>query len=50
MLSSITGGISVDESGNRLFLSDSNHHRIIIFAGNGKIVDCVCMIVFSEFN
>lgn len=37
------GCISVDEGGNRLFLSDSNHHRLIIFAGNGKILDCVCV-------
>ncbi|KAK2637092.1 hypothetical protein Ddye_031884 [Dipteronia dyeriana] len=35
------GCISADESGNRLFLSDSNHHRIIIFDGNGKILDCI---------
>ncbi|XAR60981.1 hypothetical protein NMG60_11034547 [Bertholletia excelsa] len=35
------GCISVDERGNRLFLSDINHHRIIIFDSNGKIVDCI---------
>ncbi|KAK9206381.1 hypothetical protein WN943_016656 [Citrus x changshan-huyou] len=35
------GCISADESGNRLFLSDSNHHRIIVFDGNGKILDCI---------
>ncbi|KAJ4728504.1 NHL repeat-containing protein 2 [Melia azedarach] len=35
------GCISADEDGNRLFLSDSNHHRIIIFDGNGKILDCI---------
>ncbi|XP_021274503.1 uncharacterized protein LOC110409476 [Herrania umbratica] len=33
--------ISVDESGERLFLSDSNHHRIIIFDGDGKILDSI---------
>ncbi|XWS31297.1 hypothetical protein CRYUN_Cryun23aG0065000 [Craigia yunnanensis] len=33
--------VSADESGERLFLSDSNHHRIIIFDGNGKILDCI---------
>ncbi|XVF57704.1 hypothetical protein PTKIN_Ptkin07bG0003400 [Pterospermum kingtungense] len=33
--------ISADESGERLFLSDSNHHRIIIFDGDGKILDCI---------
>ncbi|KAG6667580.1 uncharacterized protein LOC122315184 isoform X1 [Carya illinoinensis] len=35
------GCISADESGNRLFLSDTNHHRIIVFNGNGKILDCI---------
>ncbi|KAL7246942.1 hypothetical protein ACSBR2_001953 [Camellia fascicularis] len=35
------GCISVDERGNRLFLSDINHHRIIIFDDNGKILDCI---------
>lgn len=33
--------ISADEDGERLFLSDSNHHRIIIFDGDGKILDCI---------
>ncbi|KHG18798.1 NHL repeat-containing protein 2 [Gossypium arboreum] len=33
--------ISTDESGKRLFLSDSNHHRIIIFDGDGTILDCI---------
>ncbi|MCE0482594.1 hypothetical protein HAX54_041504 [Datura stramonium] len=35
------GGISVDESGNRLFLSDSNHHRVIVLDGNGMILDSI---------
>ncbi|KDP26399.1 hypothetical protein JCGZ_17557 [Jatropha curcas] len=35
------GCISADESGDRLFVSDSNHHRIIIFDRNGKIMDCI---------
>ncbi|XP_038704345.1 uncharacterized protein LOC120000365 isoform X1 [Tripterygium wilfordii] len=35
------GCISTDEGGERLFLSDSNHHRIIIFDGNGNILDCI---------
>ncbi|XP_043721954.1 uncharacterized protein LOC122669282 isoform X3 [Telopea speciosissima] len=35
------GCISVDENGNRLFLSDINHHRIIIFDADGKILDCI---------
>ncbi|OVA01596.1 hypothetical protein BVC80_9073g27 [Macleaya cordata] len=35
------GCISIDEIENRYFLSDSNHHRIIIFDGNGKILDCI---------
>ncbi|KAK4717788.1 hypothetical protein R3W88_016126 [Solanum pinnatisectum] len=35
------GGISVDESGNRLFLCDSNHHRVIVLDGNGMILDSI---------
>ncbi|XP_024030080.1 uncharacterized protein LOC21398315 [Morus notabilis] len=35
------GCISADESGDRLFISDSNHHRIIVSNGNGKILDCI---------
>ncbi|CAK7349354.1 unnamed protein product [Dovyalis caffra] len=35
------GCVSADESGNRLFLSDSNHHRIIVFDGSGKILDSI---------
>ncbi|XP_024966617.1 uncharacterized protein LOC112506647 isoform X5 [Cynara cardunculus var. scolymus] len=36
-----TGCIEVDEVNNRLFLSDINHHRIIVFDGSGKILDCI---------
>ncbi|KAG9446913.1 hypothetical protein H6P81_013041 [Aristolochia fimbriata] len=35
------GFISVDEDGGRLFLSDSNHHRIITTDLDGKILDCI---------
>ncbi|XP_022159642.1 uncharacterized protein LOC111025991 isoform X2 [Momordica charantia] len=35
------GCISADEKGGRLFLSDSNHNRIIIFNSNGKILDII---------
>ncbi|KAL4571917.1 hypothetical protein LXL04_018684 [Taraxacum kok-saghyz] len=35
------GCIEVDEYNGRLFLSDTNHHRIIVFDGNGKILDCI---------
>ncbi|ONK63850.1 uncharacterized protein A4U43_C07F19580 [Asparagus officinalis] len=35
------GCVSVDEDGNRLFISDSNHHRIIITDGKGKVLDCI---------
>ncbi|XP_050206785.1 uncharacterized protein LOC126656295 [Mercurialis annua] len=35
------GCVSADESGDRLFLSDSNHHRIIIFDGSGRIIDSI---------
>ncbi|KAL5798783.1 hypothetical protein ACOSQ2_003603 [Xanthoceras sorbifolium] len=41
LLLHVPGCISADESGNRLFLSDSNHHRLITFDGNGKILDCI---------
>uniref|UniRef100_A0A7C9FNA9 NHL repeat-containing protein 2 n=1 Tax=Opuntia streptacantha TaxID=393608 RepID=A0A7C9FNA9_OPUST len=30
--------ISVDEDGDRLFLSDSNHHRVIVFDSSGNIL------------
>ncbi|XP_019709474.1 uncharacterized protein [Elaeis guineensis] len=35
------GCLSVDEDGNRIFISDSNHHRIIIADADGKILDCI---------
>ncbi|KAD3068506.1 hypothetical protein E3N88_36386 [Mikania micrantha] len=35
------GCIEVDEVNERLFLSDINHHRIIVFDGNGNILDCI---------
>ncbi|KAL5099439.1 hypothetical protein RYX36_003766 [Vicia faba] len=35
------GCVSADESANRLFISDCNHHRIIVCDGNGKIMDCI---------
>ncbi|KAM7271731.1 hypothetical protein ACFE04_030945 [Oxalis oulophora] len=35
------GCISADETGGRLFISDSNHHRIIISDEDGKILDCI---------
>ncbi|KAK6164260.1 hypothetical protein DH2020_001124 [Rehmannia glutinosa] len=41
LLFSFPGCISVEESGNRLFLSDVNHHRIIVFNSNGKILDAI---------
>lgn len=39
----LEGCISADEEGRRLFLSDSNHHRIIVSTGGGEILDCVCL-------
>ncbi|XP_021857726.2 uncharacterized protein [Spinacia oleracea] len=33
--------ISADESGNRLFLSDSNHHRVIVSDCDGGILDMI---------
>ncbi|KAL0459309.1 UNVERIFIED_CONTAM: hypothetical protein Slati_0558100 [Sesamum latifolium] len=41
LLFSFPGCISVDESGNHLFLSDVNHHRIIVFNSNGEILDAI---------
>nr|XP_011458192.1 PREDICTED: uncharacterized protein LOC101310290 [Fragaria vesca subsp. vesca] len=41
LLFNFPGCVSADEIGNRLFLSDSSHHRIIVFDGNGKILDCI---------
>ncbi|KAK6940548.1 NHL repeat [Dillenia turbinata] len=35
------GCVSVDESGNRLFISDCEHHRIVVSDGRGKILDCI---------
>ncbi|KAF0914133.1 hypothetical protein E2562_026523 [Oryza meyeriana var. granulata] len=33
--------ISVDEDGGRIFISDSNHHRVIISDSNGAILDYI---------
>ncbi|KAL0389412.1 UNVERIFIED_CONTAM: hypothetical protein Scaly_0298300 [Sesamum calycinum] len=41
LLFSFPGCMSVDESGNHLFLSDVNHHRIVVFNSNGKILDAI---------
>ncbi|CAM0910905.1 unnamed protein product [Alopecurus aequalis] len=35
------GCVSVDEDGDRIFISDSNHHRIIISNSDGMISDCI---------
>ncbi|EOA29702.1 hypothetical protein CARUB_v10016474mg [Capsella rubella] len=43
------GCISADEVGDRLFLSDTNHHRIIMFENNGKISDSIgCFPGFED--
>ena len=43
--------VSVDEDGDRIFISDSNHHRIIISNSNGMILDYVSMACCSlEFQ
>lgn len=44
-LSFFTGCVSADETSNRLFFSDCNHHRIIVSDGNGEIMDCVCILI-----
>ncbi|CAI9774419.1 unnamed protein product [Fraxinus pennsylvanica] len=41
LLLSFPDCISVEENGDLLFLSDVNHHRIIIFNSNGKILDVI---------
>ncbi|XP_074317246.1 uncharacterized protein LOC141653394 isoform X2 [Silene latifolia] len=38
---SLPACISADEHGNRFFLSDSNHHRVIVFDNTGKILDAI---------
>ncbi|KAK1351252.1 Six-bladed beta-propeller [Heracleum sosnowskyi] len=35
------GCIAVDESNDRLFISDSNHHRIIVSDGSGEILESI---------
>ncbi|XP_020578416.1 uncharacterized protein LOC110023371 [Phalaenopsis equestris] len=35
------GSLSVDEDGGRIFLSDSNHHRIIVTDCAGRILDSI---------
>ncbi|KAG7630362.1 hypothetical protein ISN44_As03g007060 [Arabidopsis suecica] len=43
------GCISADDIGDRLFLSDTNHHRIIIFENSGKILDSIgCFPGFED--
>ncbi|CAH2054710.1 unnamed protein product [Thlaspi arvense] len=43
------GCISADEVGDCLFLSDSNHHRIIVFDSSGKILDSIgCFPGFED--
>ncbi|CAA0833436.1 NHL domain-containing protein [Striga hermonthica] len=41
LLFSFPGCISVEEGGDRLFLSDVNHHRVIVFDNHGKILDAI---------
>ncbi|XP_078434473.1 NHL domain-containing protein [Wolffia australiana] len=33
--------VSADDHGNRLFISDTNHHRIIVTDGDGQLLDCI---------
>ncbi|KAK1290680.1 hypothetical protein QJS10_CPB18g01992 [Acorus calamus] len=35
------GFVSADEDDNRIFFSDTNHHRIIVTNGDGRILDCI---------
>ncbi|GKD57280.1 hypothetical protein Tco_1290667 [Tanacetum coccineum] len=38
-MTNLEGCIEVDEVNGLFFLSDTNHHRIIVFASNGEILD-----------
>ncbi|KAL9235680.1 hypothetical protein vseg_010421 [Gypsophila vaccaria] len=38
---SLPACISADAHGKRFFLSDSNHHRVIVFDSTGKILDAI---------
>jgi thiol-disulfide isomerase/thioredoxin len=35
------GKVLADEPGNRLFISDSNHHRIVVTALDGKLIETI---------
>ncbi|XP_057835424.2 uncharacterized protein LOC131045794 isoform X2 [Cryptomeria japonica] len=35
------GAVSADEDRQHIFVSDSNHHRIIVANANGRILDCI---------
>ncbi|XP_020531063.1 uncharacterized protein LOC18447216 isoform X2 [Amborella trichopoda] len=41
LLLNSAGSISVDEDGKRIFISDTNHHRIIIADEHGVLLDCI---------
>ncbi|XP_057534951.1 uncharacterized protein LOC130813203 isoform X2 [Amaranthus tricolor] len=41
LILSLPACISADGSGNRIFISDSNHHRVVIFDDNGTILDVI---------
>ena len=41
LLISFPGSVSADEDGQRIFISDTNHHRIIVANANGRVLDCI---------
>lgn len=41
LLLSFPGSVSADEDGQRIFVSDTNHHRIIVVNGSGRVLDCI---------
>jgi len=41
LLLSFPGSVSADEDGQRIFVSDTNHHRIIVANANGRVLDCI---------
>ncbi|KAL2613631.1 hypothetical protein R1flu_025323 [Riccia fluitans] len=37
----LPGFLSADQEMEQLFISDTNHHRVIVVDGSGKILDCI---------
>ncbi|CAJ1949407.1 unnamed protein product [Sphenostylis stenocarpa] len=48
LLAYFAGSVSTDESHDRLFFSDCNHHRILVSDANGEILDCAHLIIIGS--